>query len=441
MTRKLLKLCGLLSLFGLLFLACRTDTELVSEIKVAKQEKITAFTNLKIKSSGGSQMGKGMEDNYAYPFAEIISNFMADNPDYHEEFLRKFGEINLKVSSQTFDDEDKYVYFPIMRDKKFEGILACKITKNLTFASFRIFDKSNKEVKDFVSGFNKYFGKKKTGSDIFAREDEGPETPIEEVIIIYHTGSDTTYHLPFDSGTSSSGSNGAMDGDSNTHNDNNTHGGGNNGDENNDSGNPCALIKSQNDEQKYKNALEYLYDKTNQSSESGFGVGIPDKTKDETESNYDLLQNIPGTSDLKFSYLDTTYGVVHSHHDNLIPIFSPDDINEFIKLLKNAKKNNIPTKNVFLTVVTSQANYQLRGDGINVDNLHEYSESEIAKLNANYKRSMDNPTITAEKLQAKFLEFMKDNMNIDGAKLYLLGKYDNSELQLKNGKAKPIACS
>ncbi|MDR6922243.1 MULTISPECIES: hypothetical protein [Chryseobacterium] len=203
----------------------------------------------------------------------------------------------------------------------------------------------------------------------------------------------------------------------------------------------CGKVKAQNNDSNFKAKTEYLKSKTSNSYESGFRVGNPAPGSGQTGAQYQELSNKPGTTDLDFKIFNTTYGVMHSHYDGLIPIFSPGDINLFIQLLKNAKANNIPLSEVFLSVVTSQGTYQLRGDDVNVDGLSLYSSAQIEALNIEYSKMIGNPNISTEGLQKGFLEFMEKNMNIDGAKLYETNSDGSSkQLQITGGNFTTSNC-
>ncbi|MDR2237986.1 MAG: hypothetical protein LBE92_17830 [Chryseobacterium sp.] len=197
--------------------------------------------------------------------------------------------------------------------------------------------------------------------------------------------------------------------------------------------NACDKIRAQNADSNFKSKVQNLKSKTGYSSESGFRVGAAAPGSGQSGTQYQELSNKPGTQELDFRIFPTTYGIMHTHYDGLIPIFSPGDINLFILLLQNAHANNIPLNNVFISVVTSQGTYQLRGDGINIDNLMLYTDNQIITLNEKYKEMLENPNISSSDLKKGFLSFMKDYMKIEGAELYEITDDDNSKkLQLNN---------
>lgn len=196
--------------------------------------------------------------------------------------------------------------------------------------------------------------------------------------------------------------------------------------------NPCAKLKAQNNDATFKAKIDYLKTKTGESFEYGFRVNNP--PPGQTAIQYQQLSNVVGSNTIDFKFFNTTYGYMHSHFERLIPIFSPDDINTFIKLLINAHNNNIPQENVFMNVVNPDGTiYQLRGDDINVGSLTIYEQNIIDKeLNNIYVNDykLGEPNQSPEFYQENFLKFMKDNMNINGAKMYSI---DN------NGKASQLS--
>lgn len=193
---------------------------------------------------------------------------------------------------------------------------------------------------------------------------------------------------------------------------------------------PCGKLKAQKNDTNFSAKIEVLKTKTGNSFESGYRVGAPVLGSGQVGAQYQELSNKPGTQQLDFKIFNTTYGIMHSHYDGLVPIFSPGDINTFIQLLQNAQANNIPLSDVFISVVTSQGIYQLRGDGINVANLSMYTDDQISALDTEYLKMIGNANISTTDLQKGFLNFMKKNMNIEGAKLYEI-KDDGTSKELK----------
>lgn len=207
---------------------------------------------------------------------------------------------------------------------------------------------------------------------------------------------------------------------------------------------PCAKLKIQNNDATYKAKVDYLKTKTGESFEYGFRVNNP--PPGQTATQYQQLSNVVGSNTIDFKFFNTTYGYMHSHHERLIPIFSPDDINTFIKLLINANNNGIPQENVFMNVVNPDGTvYQLRGDGIDVASLSIFDQNTIdTELNKKYVNDYDlaKANQSPEFYQKNFLKFMRDKMNINGAKMYSIDSNGKSSQISLNGNslANPIPC-
>lgn len=208
-------------------------------------------------------------------------------------------------------------------------------------------------------------------------------------------------------------------------------GGGNNGG-NNSIPNPCLQQKSQSNDPIYKDKIDNLQGKTSDTSEQGFRVGNPVPNSGQTGAQYQQLSNKPGTKDLDFKIFNTTTGIMHSHYDGLYPMFSPQDIILFNQLLLNALNNNIPLSDVFLTVVTSQGNYQLRYVGISINALTSLTDDDIKSLNKTYQDDYLGNTGNQQKYEEGFLKFMKDKLNVSGVKLYQNKDNGNAELTLNS---------
>lgn len=201
---------------------------------------------------------------------------------------------------------------------------------------------------------------------------------------------------------------------------------------------PCSRLKDQKQDYKYQSSESFLKGKLNETSESGFRVGLPVPGSGQASNQYQQLSNTPGTNQLDFKIFNTTFGIMHSHYNGLIPIFSPGDVNLYIQLLKNAKNNNMSLNLVFVSVVTESGVYQLRGDNsINVDALSMYSDAQITALNDVYTKSMGNANISTENLRQNFMDFLKENMNIPGMDVYTVDDNGNSTRLNENGTPTP----
>lgn len=202
---------------------------------------------------------------------------------------------------------------------------------------------------------------------------------------------------------------------------------------------PCAKMKAQATNTKYTNKITYLEGKVYDSEEFGFRVG------NHNDAGYEEVFPTSKSSQINFEILNNTFGYMHTHYEGLILMFSPGDINTFIKLLKNAQNNGIPLSMVFMTLVNPDGTiYQLRGDNIDIANLSVYPTNIIENIvNNTYKNDyeMGKANQSPEYYQTQFLKFMRDLMPINGAKLYSVdGDGKAKEIYLQGNNRKTSDC-
>lgn len=211
-----------------------------------------------------------------------------------------------------------------------------------------------------------------------------------------------------------------------------------------DSTSPCEKINSQKNDVTYKTKVSFLKSKTSESSEYGFRVGNPVPGSGQTTTQYQQLSNFPGTPFISFSIFNNTFGMMHRHFEGLIPIFSPDDINNFVKMLKNANSKGIPLDTVYMTLVNPDGTvYQLWGTNeMNPNSMTIIEQNVIDKeLNRIYSEdyrlgTRDQPV---EYYQTNFLKFMRDKMNVPGAKFYSMNSSGNGTEVYLNGNERKIS--
>ncbi|MDQ1098386.1 MULTISPECIES: hypothetical protein [Chryseobacterium] len=218
--------------------------------------------------------------------------------------------------------------------------------------------------------------------------------------------------------------------------------------------NPCEKLKKQTTNATFKDNIVTLESKTGDNHESGYRIN---KNPDGSLQNQ-LLENKPGTQEVNLKAFSNTITLMHSHYDGLYPIFSPGDIllfNQWIVWAQNwnsVATNNpkIPLNDLTFTLVTSNGNYSFNFDGTDVTALPNYTAEEFKNLNVKYGSMLSdavsvgnvsgNVSYDMEKLEAGFLKFMSDKMNMTGLKLYKTTTSGNSELSLKNGNRKETDC-
>ena len=110
------------------------------------------------------------------------------------------------------------------------------------------------------------------------------------------------------------------------------------------------------------------------------------------------------------------------------PMFSPQDIRQFLETLVNTKTNNIPIADIYSTMVSSTGTYTLKFIG------------NIADVNTNFNwgTELNDKFKLAIKENGKelgFLLFLKDNIGINGITLYKVnddGTSENKSLDINN---------
>lgn len=135
------------------------------------------------------------------------------------------------------------------------------------------------------------------------------------------------------------------------------------------------------------------------------------------ESNGDINPNVrvnrqEGQSGMIVSIKGNTVGYNHTHPRG-VKMFSPRDINTFINLIRNAKKNNIPYNELFATVVFERDNrhyvYQMTYIGDGNDLPVEFTEEQLKKYTDIYGEEAK-----------EYVEYGEGQMYIDdGYRLFL----------------------
>lgn len=171
MTKNLLKasLWGIMTLS--LFYSCRTDsvaTEQTAQVK----EKIVAFERFEkenniIKPIASNDQGTSSAKyvSYAYPFAQIIYNFLQNHPDYAKKVENEAGTIRLDVVSQTFGDAKKSVIFPVTDNEgKVVAAWAGVVNENRDYVDFYYLNGNSDNVTTIKTTFQNYYDQKKRSS-------------------------------------------------------------------------------------------------------------------------------------------------------------------------------------------------------------------------------------------------------------------------------------
>ncbi|AZA77837.1 hypothetical protein EG347_10055 [Chryseobacterium sp. G0186] len=369
-----------------------------------QKEKIAFFERFEKEKSFSKNT---QSNNYAVPFRNSMLAYFDNYPEKRTELENKYGTFDLKVSSQDMDLENgrKLLMFPMLTDGKVIAVIGGVINAERDYLYFDVYKDGHPDRDYLIQTFQQYYNSLSMGRTI----------DVGEVIIIVKKPQ-LSKPDPWDEDPGGDGHD--MNGGSGDYGD----GSGSSGTNPNtpSTPDPCGQMKDLKNKSEYAKNTKYLEGKTSATTESGFRVGDPAKGSNQVGTQFQELSNKPGDGNgsLDFKIFDTTFGIMHSHYDSLISIFSPDDVNLFIQLLKNAKANGIPINKVFVSVVTVDGTYQLRGNNIDPDKLTMYTPNEIKSLNQTYSAKMGNPNISKEALQKEFLKFMETSMKIEGAKLY-----------------------
>lgn len=211
-------------------------------------------------------------------------------------------------------------------------------------------------------------------------------------------------------------------------------------------GSPCNRIKEQLTSANFIAKQDELKKKTNLKIETGY---LQSKN-----GPFTALVAAPGTAstdELHFSSDANTIGYMHTHLDPYdkvmvngdiepvepIRMFSPDDVKQFLILVLNAQRNNIPVSEVYGTVVSSKGTYQLRFTG-NVTDITAKGSS------INWGTDLDKiyKTYLKGDKELGVLQFLNEKIGINGIELYKIEATGNSRKTLDPaGKVTSINCN
>ncbi|WP_374460669.1 hypothetical protein [Chryseobacterium taeanense] len=416
MMKKNLKLLASAMGFIFLFYACRTD-EMANSEQRAQNEKIAAFErfeNLRSqeilnKKTHSSKSGVSLPLSYAQPFSEIIYQFLVNHPDFYDKLADDFGEIDYNVASQTFGEDKKYIFYPILKDGKVTSLWYGKLNEDRSWVDFYLVHDSSASTQRMIGEFQNYYSKKMASRG----EPDPPVKEIPEIIItppstnppihdpIPGTGGDGTYTPPY-TGDMSGGP--IM------------HGGGTGTSTTQD---PCKKLKAQNTPD-FKGKLNLLESNLDDKKETGYiekknGTFEYKDNASATEDANSLTLGDP-TSDMK--------GFLHTHPNDFedsdgntrigFKIFSPADVIYFTQLVSLANQNGTPIEDVYAVMVSGKGNYQIRftGNANQIKTTYTNTKIEYREMYKTYFK--ENSKRTDE---TNFLKFMEEMMYVKGVTL------------------------
>lgn len=200
---------------------------------------------------------------------------------------------------------------------------------------------------------------------------------------------------------------------------------------------PCDNLKKQTTDVNFKKNISFLEANTGLKNETGYAQ--------KKDGSFYPLQNGSDGDSMKFPIHSDDVGYMHTHLKpyessefdpdgnplikSPIQMFSPGDVQQFILLLMNAGKNNIPLIDIYGTMVSDSGTYMLKyvgvyngiNTGLNFDNA----------LNESYKKYFRTYT----NKEKAFLLFMKEKIGID-IELYKLKDDGTIEKKVLNSAKK-----
>jgi len=435
MMKRNLKLLASALGFIFLFYACRTD-EMANSEQRAENEKIEAFErfeNLRSqdilnKKTHSSKNGTSLPLSYAQPFSEIIYKFLVKHPDFYDKLADDFGEIDYNVASQTFGEDKKYIFYPILKDRKVTSLWYGKLNEDRSWVDFYLVHDASSSTQRMIGEFQNYYSKKALSRG----EPDPPVKEIPEIVItppstnppindpLPNTGGGGTYTPPY-TGDMSGGP--IM------------HGGGTGASTTQD---PCNKMKAQSNNQDFKDNVKALDkdDVLKKNEETGVAAAYGPKT------SYEPLANT-ANDNLKFPPGNKYFGYIHTHldsKDGVVKIFSPADVSTFLtSCVKNAKDKGTMT-DAYGMVITSQGNYILKYSGNGnfaiTDNQFKNWQNWYVNEYSNLKEDeLSNPNM----IEKIFSQFLKEQVNISGLELYKSDKITGNTSKLEyDGKDNPV---
>lgn len=402
--------------FIFLFYACRTDEMANSEQRV-QNERIGAFErfeNLRSqeilsKKTHSSKNGASLPLSYAQPFSEIIYQFLVKHPDFYDKLADDFGEIDYNVASQTFGEDKKYIFYPILKDGKVTSLWYGKLKEDRSWVDFYLVHDTSASTQRMIGEFQNYYSKKAVSRG----EPDPPVKEIPEIVItppgtnppindpLPNTGGGGTYTPPY-TGDMSGGP--IM------------HGGGTGTSTTQD---PCKKMKAQNTPD-FKGKLNLLESNLDDKKETGYiekknGTFEYKDNASATEDANSLTLGDP-TSDMK--------GFMHTHPNDFedsdgnmrmgFKIFSPADVVYFIQLVSLANQNGTPIEDVYAVMVSGKGNYQIRftGNANQIKTSYTNTKTEYREM---YKKYFDKNKDKSDEFN--FLKFMEEVMSVKGVTL------------------------
>ncbi|WP_275151892.1 hypothetical protein [Elizabethkingia meningoseptica] len=446
------------SLWGVLtlslFYSCRTDS-VTTEQAITSKEKIAAFERferenniIKPIASNDQNTSSAKYVSYAYPFAQVIYNFLQNHPDYAKKVENEAGTIRLDVVSQTFGQNKKSVIFPVVNNQgEVVGAWAGILNENRDYVSFYYLDNSSSQnVAATKAAFQAYYDKKygkitnqaiasvKGINPIALAPLPPPKVPVQTIqeVVINVPAPDLTVSSSWLTGAG--GVNygntlgGGMSGGPTT------HGGAGNGTPSNGQQDPCSKMKSKIATEKGRIIIKDLEAKAKTP-----GAG---ETAYRQDKNGDTKMYVGEQDNVSIPIDNNMEGVYHNHPPGGINMLSVKDIRMMLFAARMQSDDNVG--NAYVGMISNSGNYFVSFNGTKAD-IPVIYDNQIPDLRKAYERDYleismfpangKNPS--SEQLEQFFFKTI-DNMGLTG-KVNLIKEKDGATSVVKqDANGKPV---
>ncbi len=199
---------------------------------------------------------------------------------------------------------------------------------------------------------------------------------------------------------------------------------------------PCAKMKAQNTDARFKEKVSELdHDSIfKKKEETGYAAAYGPQT------NYEKLNNITNDK-LKMPIGNKYFGYMHAHLDKegVVKIFSSADVFTFLlKCVRNAQEKGTMS-DAYAMVITSQGTYTLKYSGTTGYTLAGQSDKWKTAYNELYNELKENELADPTIVEKVFTQFLKEVVNINGVEVYKTDKTTGNLSKLTyNGKDNPV---
>ncbi|SHE64155.1 hypothetical protein [Chryseobacterium sp. OV279] len=436
--------------------SCRSE-DLLNSNEESPPSKFIVFSAQSAQKNGTVNYGNGFktllerydEINNVQHTAKALKNAFEDSSTMADEYI----EFNIRSQDFTTKNNEKYILFPLIKSYQVEGIVIAILKDDETIVEFNKMSAQVENYSEILGLFRTQYIKSNMKIKSVAKSPGGPcgfegQPPCDiEVIIITVPGPGTGGGTPPGGGGGPSGGCGPYEDCVHNPDAGGSGGGGT------PPANPCSRLRAMTDTPTFKGNITNLEGKTGDGFESGFRIG-----NSAGGIQNQILQNKPGTNEVNLTVFPNTVVIMHSHYDQLYPIFSPGDIlffNQWVNWAQNYNSNpanfpKIPLDQIVFTIVSSWGNYSFTFDGSVPNPFPNFTTQELIDFNNRYIDLLDaaksvgnvsgNVSFDSQKLEKGFLKFMNEKMNIPGAKLFRNTSSGNTQLSLVNGKLTETNC-